>query len=67
MEAIIPLDAPLLATFISNQPEGLTSKVNSSFLFGLAPGRVCRAFLITQKAVSFYLAFSPLLSFLPRG
>lgn len=67
MEAIIPLDASLLRSFISNQPGGITSKVYSSSLFGLAPGRVFRALLIAQKAVSPYLAFSPLLALVPRG
>jgi len=31
-----------------------------SFLFDLAPKRVCNAFFVTKKAVSSYLTFSPL-------
>jgi hypothetical protein len=35
-------------------------KFRSTSLFGLAPSGVCTAFFVAKKAVSFYLAISPL-------
>jgi len=50
----------------SDLPEGSDGPPSNAFLFGLAPGGVCRAFDVTIEAVSPYLAFSPL-PFLKRN
>jgi len=59
MEAIIPLDGGLLrnSSSLTRKPDGRADRAS---LFGLAPGRVCRATSIAGSAVSSYLTVSPL-------
>ena len=51
----------------SDLPEDSDGQPSNAFLFGLALGGVYHAFVVTNKAVSSYLAFSPLPSQLGNG
>lgn len=61
-EATIPLDIRLLV-HSSSLTRRRVGRADLASLFGLAPGRVCRATFIAESAVGSYPTVSPL----PRG